>query len=149
MRFLDTGKVRRRSGPFMEWAPSWARRAVLKQAIRMMMPGPGWVDQLSRADSRGRRARSRQSAPFPYHSQMSMNRSNDYKGYGSINGRSFVQGIASAGAVWPPTLIKTSPKLVRFDLCIRDEEICTHCCLRSHTEKNSFLSGNTLPAFVL
>jgi DNA-directed RNA polymerase specialized sigma24 family protein len=32
---------------FMEWARSWARRTILKHAIRMIMPAPEHVDNLS------------------------------------------------------------------------------------------------------
>jgi hypothetical protein len=32
---------------FMEWAHSWARRTIIKQAIRMIMPAPERVDQVS------------------------------------------------------------------------------------------------------
>lgn len=31
--------------PVMDWAPAWARRTILKQAIRMMMPAPDHTDQ--------------------------------------------------------------------------------------------------------
>jgi hypothetical protein len=35
------------TGAFMEWAHSWARRTIIKQAIRMIMPVPEHVDQVS------------------------------------------------------------------------------------------------------
>lgn len=34
-------------GVFMEWTRSWARRAILKYAIRMIMPVPAHADSLS------------------------------------------------------------------------------------------------------
>jgi hypothetical protein len=41
------GECLEESGPFMEWALSCARHTILKQAIRMMMPTPDSLDQLS------------------------------------------------------------------------------------------------------
>src|SRR5580658_5449530 len=34
-------------GVFMDWARSWAREAVLKQAIQMIMPTPQYTDSVS------------------------------------------------------------------------------------------------------
>lgn len=46
-------------GAFMEWAHSWARRTIIKQAIRTIMPvpdhaGQGFVVNLSEASTSGR-----------------------------------------------------------------------------------------------
>jgi len=38
---------------FMDWARSWARRTILKHAIRMIMPAPEHSDHLSSVDFRG------------------------------------------------------------------------------------------------
>jgi hypothetical protein len=35
------------AGAFMDWAHSWARRTIIKQAIRMIMPAPEHVDRVS------------------------------------------------------------------------------------------------------
>jgi hypothetical protein len=35
------------TGAFMEWAHSWARRTIMKQAIRTIMPTPEHVDEVS------------------------------------------------------------------------------------------------------
>ena len=41
------GECQEESSVFMEWTRSWARRAILKYAIRMIMPVPGHADSLS------------------------------------------------------------------------------------------------------
>lgn len=38
--------------PFADWAPSWARRTILKQAIAMMKPLPDQVDRLPLVNQR-------------------------------------------------------------------------------------------------
>ena len=38
---------------FMDWARSWARRSILKHAIRMIMPAPEHTDDLSLISGRG------------------------------------------------------------------------------------------------
>jgi hypothetical protein len=38
---------------FMEWARSWARRSILKHAIRMIMPAPEHTDNLSLMSDKG------------------------------------------------------------------------------------------------
>jgi hypothetical protein len=35
------------TGAFMEWAHSWARRTIIKQAIRTIMPSPEYADPVS------------------------------------------------------------------------------------------------------
>jgi DNA-directed RNA polymerase specialized sigma24 family protein len=41
------GECVEETGAFMEWAHSWARRTIIKQAIQMIMPAPERVDQVS------------------------------------------------------------------------------------------------------
>ena len=40
-------------GVFMDWARSWARRTILKHAIRMIMPAPEHTDNLSFINLKG------------------------------------------------------------------------------------------------
>jgi hypothetical protein len=40
-------------GVFMDWARSWARRTILKHAIRMIMPAPEHTDNLSLISLKG------------------------------------------------------------------------------------------------
>jgi len=40
-------------GVFMDWARSWARRTILKHAIRMIMPAPEHTDKLSSINLKG------------------------------------------------------------------------------------------------
>jgi DNA-directed RNA polymerase specialized sigma24 family protein len=42
------------TGAFMEWAHSWARRTIIKQAIRTIMPTPEHSDQVSFVSTNGR-----------------------------------------------------------------------------------------------
>ncbi len=48
---------------FIEWARLWARRAVCKRAIQMIMPAPEHADSLRRASVEGT-VTSAQSSPF-------------------------------------------------------------------------------------
>jgi hypothetical protein len=41
------------TGAFMEWAHSWARRTIIKQAIRTIMPSPEYPDPVSLVNPNG------------------------------------------------------------------------------------------------
>src|SRR5260370_28463425 len=47
------GKCEEEIGVFMEWAQAWARRTILKRAIRMIMPAPERSDDFSFALPKG------------------------------------------------------------------------------------------------